>query len=173
MSCDKANHLKQTRTHINTRLIENKNPFVFYQQWQIFLYAWPKQNESITFRNNIYIYIYIYFIFIFGTFRNKLILFNCSFFYLSKSLFQLFPELYWNKSANAYCVAINYLSVKVKSPVGWLRNSVWQLYSNTKLHILNNIIHIFTYFFIHICIKNTQTTFLKLTHQIGPYFYGF
>ena len=42
---------------------------------------------------------------------------------------------------------------------------VWQSYSNTKLHILNNIIHIFTHIFTYSYIKNTQTTLLKLTYQ--------
>ena len=41
---------------------------------------------------------------------------------------------------------------------------VWQPYSNTKLHILNNIIHFFT----HMYVKNTQITLLKLTYQISP-----
>ena len=41
---------------------------------------------------------------------------------------------------------------------------VWQVCSNTHFHILNNITHIFIYFFTHTYIKNTQTTLLKLLY---------
>ena len=40
--------------------------------------------------------------------------------------------------------------------------------SNQHFHILNNFSHISTHFFTHMYIKNTQTTLLKLTNQMGP-----
>ena len=48
--------------------------------------------------------------------------------------------------------------------------SVWQPYLNTKLHLLNNITYIFTHFFIHTYIKNTQTnspTRLVFSHMLS------
>ena len=43
---------------------------------------------------------------------------------------------------------------------------VWLVNSNQHFHILNNLLHISTHFFIRMYIKNTQTTLLKLTNQI-------
>ena len=46
---------------------------------------------------------------------------------------------------------------------------VWPSSSNNNFHILNNITHIFTYFFIHTYFKKLQITILKLLYQIPPY----
>ena len=42
---------------------------------------------------------------------------------------------------------------------------IWYSILNSYFYILNNITHIFTYFFIHTYINNTQTTLPKLLYQ--------
>ena len=46
--------------------------------------------------------------------------------------------------------------------------AVWKDISSNLLSILNTITYIFTHFFIHTYIKNTQTTLLKLLYQTTP-----
>ena len=46
-------------------------------------------------------------------------------------------------------------------------NLVWWASSNTYFHILNNLTHISTHFFIHTYIKNIQTILFKLFYQMG------
>ena len=52
---------------------------------------------------------------------------------------------------------------------------VWWVSLNSHFHILNNITHIFTYFFTHMYFKKLQTTILKLLYQTssqnGPELY--
>lgn len=76
---------------------------------EISFFFWDFQKQV----NSIFFYFYFFF-------EKELILFNCRFF-LSKVYFNFFLNYSRNKSANANCVAINYLSIKVKSPVGWLK----------------------------------------------------
>ena len=70
--------------------------------------------------------------------------------YLSPKRARVWDKTYGTHLGRLSYIAFVLLWIKIKS-----LGHVWQPYSNTKLHILNNITHIFTYFFIHMYIKNT------------------
>ena len=69
------------------------------------------------------------------------------------------------------CSFFQYIKKKTNRLMNIVLNSilglgpVWSSISNLHFHILNNISHISTHFFIHTYFKKLQTTFLKLLYQ--------